>query len=112
MVVFGTVETTVPLPLPDLVTDSVNVLRVKVAVTFFAVSIVTEQDPIPEHAPPQPVKLDVASGVAVSVTAVPYWNNALQLGPLQLLTPGGLEETVPAPATWPLPVPEILTVTG
>jgi hypothetical protein len=99
MAEFGMVEAIVPLPLPDLVTDSVNVLRVKVAVTFFTVSIVTEQMPVPEHAPDQLVKLDVGSGVAVSVTAVPNGNNALQLGTPQLLIPVGLEETVPAPGT-------------
>ena len=70
--VFGMVETTVPLPLPDLVTDSVNVLRVKVAVTFFTASIVTEQALVPEHAPPQPVKVEVVSGVAVRATTVPF----------------------------------------
>jgi hypothetical protein len=49
----------------------VLVLRVKAAVADFAAFIVTEHDPVPEHAPDQPAKVELASGAAVSVTAVP-----------------------------------------
>ena len=49
----------------------VLVLRVKVAVTELAAYIVTEHVPVPEHAPDQPAKVELASGAAVSVTDVP-----------------------------------------
>ena len=46
--------------------------RVNVAVTDCALDIVTVQGPVPEHTPPnQPAKLDVASGLAESVTTAP-----------------------------------------
>jgi hypothetical protein len=43
--------------------------RAKVAVTLRAVLIVTEQVPVPVHAPLQPAKDEPAAGVAVNVTA-------------------------------------------
>jgi hypothetical protein len=65
-------EVTVPLPDPDLLTDSVNVCTLKVAVTDVAAFIVTEQVPVPEQPPPlQPAKVDPPAGLAVSVTDVP-----------------------------------------
>src|SRR5450631_4504983 len=45
--------------------------RVKVAVADAAALIVRLQAPVPEHAPLQPVKFDVAFAAAVSVTVVP-----------------------------------------
>src|SRR5579864_978004 len=45
--------------------------RVKVAVTEVAALIVALHGPVPEHAPLQPAKFDVALGAAVSVTIVP-----------------------------------------
>ena len=63
---------TVPLPVPALLTVSAKVGRAKVAVTVVAALRVTVQVPVPEHPPPlQPVKVESAAGVAVSVTAVP-----------------------------------------
>jgi len=50
-------EVTVPAPVPDLVTLSVYVLSVNVAVTLAAAVIVTEHVPLPVQAPPQPVKV-------------------------------------------------------
>jgi hypothetical protein len=49
-----------------------NILHnVKFPITAFAASIVTVHDPVPEQTPPdQPIKVEVASGVAVSVTVV------------------------------------------
>ena len=64
----GTMVTVVLLALPQvpLVVESANV-----AVTLFAVSIVTWQLPVPLQAPDQPVKLLPLLGVAVRMTLVP-----------------------------------------
>lgn len=43
---------------------------VKVAVTDFAAFIVTEQVPVPEQLPPQPVKVEPVPALDVKVTAV------------------------------------------
>jgi len=65
-------EVTVPLPVPDLLTDSVNVCTLNVAVTDVAAFMVTEHVPVPEQPPPlQPAKVDPPAGLAVSVTDVP-----------------------------------------
>jgi hypothetical protein len=65
-------EVTVPLPVPDLLTESVNVCTLKVAVTDVAAFMVTEHVPVPEQPPPlQPANVDPPAGDAVSVTAVP-----------------------------------------
>src|SRR5439155_649690 len=71
---------TVPLPVPALLTVSATVGRAKVAVTVVAALRVTVQVPVPEHPPPlQPVKVEPAAGVAVSVTAVPLVKLAEQV---------------------------------
>ena len=63
---------TVPLPAPAFVTVSANVGTPKVAVTVVAADIVTVHAPVPEQPPPlQPVNVEPAAGVAVSITAVP-----------------------------------------
>src|SRR5438552_11193119 len=63
---------TVPLPVPAGVTVRVKVWSAKVAVTVVAALRVTVQVPVPEHPPPlQPLKVEPAAGLAVSVTAVP-----------------------------------------
>ena len=63
---------TVPLPAPVLLTVSEKLWSAKVAVTDCAPLIVTVQVPVPEQPLPlQPVKVDPAAGVAVSVTTVP-----------------------------------------
>ena len=59
---------TTPTPVPFL--DTLN-WYVNVAVTDLATLIVTVQAPDPLHAPPQPAKDAVASGVAVRSTTVP-----------------------------------------
>lgn len=70
--------------------------RVNVAVTVFAVSIVTVQGFVdPEHPPVQPLKTDVASGVALSWTEEPAANDAVQVAPQS--TPAGVLTTVPPP---------------
>jgi hypothetical protein len=70
-------------------------LRVKVAVTEASEFIVTVQaGNVPEHPPDHPVKLELASEVAVRVTPVP----ALKV------VPSGLLFTVP------VPVPDLATL--
>ena len=61
----------VKVPLPALVTVRAKVLRLKVAVTDWATSIVTVQVPVPEQVPLHPAKTESADGVAVRVTKVP-----------------------------------------
>ena len=65
--------------------------------TLFAASIVTTQAPDPVHDPDQPVNVDPADGVAVSVTAAPDAKNAWHVPALQFM-PAGDEVTVPEPA--------------
>src|SRR5207253_2969690 len=94
---------TVPLPVPALLTVSAKVGRAKVAVTVVAALRVTVQVPVPEQPPPvQPVKVEPAAGVAVSVTTVPLAKLAEQVAP-QLMPAGAL-------VTVPLPVPAGVTV--
>src|SRR5439155_25284011 len=76
---------------------------VKVAVTVVAPETVTTHVPVPEHPPPlQPVKVEPAAGVAVSVTAVPLVKLAEQVTPQVI--PAGVLVTVP------IPVPALVTV--
>src|SRR5207249_4564618 len=94
---------TVPLPVPTLLTVSAKLGRLKVAVTVVAVATVTTQVPVPEHPPPlQPLKVEPAAGLAVSVTAVPLAKLAEQVAP-QVMPAGEL-------VTVPLPVPAGVTV--
>src|SRR5258708_9206868 len=67
----------------------------KVAVTVCVAFMVTEQVSVPEHAPPQPAKVEPPAGVAVSVTTVPLLKLAKQVAP-QLMEPT-LLVTTPAP---------------
>src|SRR5258705_6177138 len=72
------------------------------AVTDCAPLIVTVQVPVPEQPLPlQPVKVDPAAGVAVSVTTVPVVKAVEQVG----------SQAIPAGAlvTAPLPVPALVT---
>lgn len=98
------VEMTVPEPLPAFVTFNVLGAFTKVAVTFFASFATTVQVVlVPEHAPLQPVKVEPASTVAVSVTEVSVSNVAEQVAP-QSMAAG-------AETTRPLPAPAFVTVT-
>ena len=65
------------------------------AVTDGKPFMVTVQIPVPEQDPDQPLNNDEASGVGVSVTAVPGANHAEQVDPQSI--PAGLEVTVPPP---------------
>jgi hypothetical protein len=64
---------TVPLPVPALLIERVNVVveTLKVAVTAVAAFMVTVHVPVPAQAPDQPAKVEPAAGEAVRVTVVP-----------------------------------------
>lgn len=91
----------VTVPVPDKVIFSVcvpeggGVVVTKVAVQFFAASIVTEVEAaVPVQSPLQPVKVAPEEGIAVKVTVVPKsWVE--QLAPQ--LVPAGFGVTMPFP---------------
>ena len=75
----------------------------KVAVTDFAASIVTEQvSAVPVQLPPQPAKLEPLAGAAFKVTLEPPLKLAEQVAPQS--RPAGVLETVP------VAVPFLLTL--
>jgi hypothetical protein len=89
---------TVPLPArPTVNVKEDGGFCENVAETLRTASIITVQLPVPLHAPPQPVKLDPAAGVAVRLTEVPGGKLALHVAP-QLIPPGELV-TVPFPVS-------------
>jgi hypothetical protein len=71
------------------------VTTLKLAVTVFAEPMLTWQEPEPEHAPDQPVKVDPDDGVAVNVTTEPEAKLAEQIAPQ--FTPAGVLVTTPEP---------------
>src|SRR5262249_11537154 len=93
---------------PMLMTVTLTVLTVKVAVTLLAESMVTTQAPFPLHpAPIQLVKVEYASGAAERLTCWKaagvvrgYWPTQLPLA----------EHWSPVAATVPPPVPILVTV--
>lgn len=93
-------EDTVPPPAPLQPTESRYVVLAKTAVISLAWVIEMVHVPAPGHsaAPGQPMKVDVASAVAVSVMVLPASTCAEQADPQSI--PDGEDETVP------LPVPE------
>ncbi len=95
--------TTVPLPVPALVTVSVGGPPTNVAVTVLAVLMLTTQVlVVPVQAPDHPPKVEPLAGAAVSVTEV--FSAKLALHVVPQLMPDGLLVTVP------LPVPALVTV--
>jgi len=88
---------TLPAPAParDTLRTGSAVTTVKVAVAVALFVSETVQDPVPEHAPDQPAKVELDDGVAVRVTDVPLSKLALQVAPQ--LIPDGLLVTVPEP---------------
>lgn len=98
----------VTVPEPATVTDMANCdvaggvgvpgvpgVAAKLAATVFAASIVTAHAPVPVQAPVQPLNVNPADGVAVSVTVVPASKLEVQLVP-QLMPAGELETDPPA----------------
>ena len=77
-------------------------ITAKLAVTVAFVVSITVQAPIPEHAPPQPAKLDPDAASADNVTAEPLANCAEHEDPHE--TPDGELVTTPAP------LPDFMTV--
>src|SRR5258708_39292883 len=71
-------------------------LAAKFAETFRSELAVTPQPPLPEQVPPQPTKLELESGCALSETAVLVRTVMLQAVEGQSMPPG-LEVTRPEP---------------
>jgi hypothetical protein len=102
----GTVEATLPLPDPAVLTFSANVPgKPNAAVTVWARFIVTTQVPVPVQGPLQPAKVEPAVGVATSVTTVPATKLALQEAPQSIDGVAGLVDV-----TVPFPAPALVTV--
>lgn len=76
----------------------------KVAVTVLTAFMVIVQEPAPVQSPDQPVKEELALGVAVKVTVVPFEYCSVQSAP-QLIPTGSLD-------TVPVPVPDLVTVSS
>ena len=95
---------TVPTPAPVVVTVRVNVFggAVKLAVTVWSTLIVTVHEPVPLHAPLQPVNVEPPMEAADRVTVLPLAKSAAHVVPQEI--PLGLLVTVP------VPVPDLLTV--
>src|SRR5204862_7314469 len=94
---------TVPLPVPAGVTVRVGGGTGRVTVTVVDAESVTTHAPVPEQPPPlQPLKVEPAAGVAVSVTGVPLVKLAEHVAP-QVIPAGAL-------VTGPPPGPAGVTV--
>ena len=100
---------TVPVPEPPIPTTRLAANGMNVAVTVVAAETVTlHVVPLVLEHPDQPENVELAPGVAVTVTCVPLVTVLVQLDP-QLMVPSGLvtvPEPVPARATvkvafWP-----------
>lgn len=88
----------VTVPVPTMVTETVAVTAVNVAVTAWLLVRVTAHVPVPEHpAPLQPAKVEFAFAVAVSVTAVLGAKLAEHVPTPGQVIPAGLLVTVPPP---------------
>jgi hypothetical protein len=93
---------TVPVPVPAKVTLIGKAFGTKSASTVWAEFRVTEQAPVPEQAPLQPLNTEPAAGVGVRVTTEPLEKIAAQVAP-QLIPAGAL-------TTDPVPAPDVVTV--
>ena len=101
----------VTVPVPSPVFTTVRVTRftevgLNVAVTDRAVSIRTEQEPVPLQSPLHPVKVEPIAGAGDKATVLPDGKLALQV-PGQDIPPGLLStRPAPAPSTVTLSVTE------
>lgn len=86
----------VTVPVPETLTVS-GYAGLNVAATAIAALTVTEQVPVPEHAPLHPLNVELAPAEAVSVTCVPSSKLAEHVD--GQLIPAGLLVTVPVPET-------------
>ena len=104
-----TLEATLPVPAPVLVTDNVYVgggAGSNLALTAAGRLLnVTAQVLVPVHAPVQPAKTEPGTGVASRLTDVPDPKDAVQAFVGQLMPAGTL-------TTDPVPVPDIVTPNG
>jgi hypothetical protein len=101
-------DVTLPVPLPSLVTVSVYMIRVKVAVTVCAAVIdMLHVLLVPVHAPLQPAKVEPLAGVAVKVTVLSTLIWLTQAVPHAM--PSGFELMVPAPVPARLIVSDCVT---
>ena len=91
-----------PVPVPVLATERVDVFSVNVAATVRAVVMLTVQVPVPVQAPVHPAKVEPVPAEAARVTLVPLEKFALHEVPHAI--PPGVEVTVP------LPVPFLVSV--
>ena len=99
------VEVTVPAPVPDLETESLNFglgRSLNSAVTSLAALIVALQATVPEQAPLHLTNSEPASALAFSSTSVPDSYSAEQVEPQSM--PAGMLVTLP------VPVPDLETV--
>ena len=99
------VLTTVPEPLPALVTFRLNfATSLKVAITALAAVIVTTHsfEPLTESQPDQATACEPAFGVPFSVTTLPF--SYLCSHSVPQLMPVGLLTTTPEPEPWPVTV--------
>ena len=88
---------TLPVPVPALLTVSVEGTALKLAVTDLFALITTTHVAVPLHPLPlHPPKVDPADGVAVNVTDVGLVKAKLHVAPQTI--PAGLLVTVPTPA--------------
>ena len=99
-------DTTVPVPLPALLTVSVYVTRLKRATTLAAALTVRLHSPVPLHEPVHPANTEFAPATAVSTIGVPARTVSVQSTPQSM--PAGIEVTLPTPLLAGLNV----TVTG
>src|SRR5262249_28729917 len=93
----GGFEVTAPSPTPALTTVSA-LSDSKVAVTECGTVIVNVQVPVPAQSPDQPVNVDPAAGLAVSVTDVPWAKECVHVAPQSMPVGVDVTEPVPLPA--------------
>ena len=98
---------TVPVPVPVATVVSRYVAGWNVTVTLLTAVMETVQlVPVYVLQPDQLLKIESATGVAVSVTVSPFATGAVQLAPEPVV------QAIPGPVTVPTPVPAVTTVSA